>query len=321
MAHQPADKIIAAGATSSCACSVARRDRTATKLRAHQPANIITAGATSSCACSVARRYRTANHIAHQPADSIIAISVIRRAGGVARRYRTAILPAHQPADIITISSTASGRAGGVARRDRTASRLRAHQPADIISVNNAAAAANCHTRGVARRDRTASRLQAHQPADIIKVAVPASGRAGGVARRYHTALLPPHQTANVTGTIAGTAVIRQVVDQAEVADGSTGFRTAKEPDVSLIAADGEVADGAAVAVEGGGKGIRFIADGLPATSARLIDRKVIGLAVTLIEAEPLVAAARPGAAIVIDVKVQVPCQFITNATPRGRTA
>ena len=108
--------------------------------------------------------------------------------------------------------------------------------------------------------------------------------------------------------------MVRQVVDQTYIADGGSGSGPAKEADVRLIAADGEVADAAAVAVKDGGKGIVFVADRQPTADAILIDRKINGLGVTPIKAEPLVATARPSAAILVAIKVQVLHELIAKA-------
>ena len=86
---------------------------------------------------------------------------------------------------------------------------------------------------------------------------------------------------------------------------------------MSLIATDGEVADGVAVAVKDSDKGVYCVADRQPAALAAL-HRKIIVLAVRQIQAVPLVAAARPDAAIVIGIKVQIPHQLIAHAVRVG---
>ena len=115
-------------------------------------------------------------------------------------------------------------------------------------------------------------------------------------------------------GRAAG--VIRQIVDQTEVADGRRVFSyLAKEPETNLITADGEVADGVAVALKNGNKGVAGITDAVlkerrqgvagiadrqPAAGALLIHRKIIGMVVIPIQSVSFAAAARPSAAIAI---------------------
>ena len=128
--------------------------------------------------------------------------------------------------------------------------------------------------------------------------------------------------TVNGNGIAAGTGVIRQAVDQTEVADGRNAFpnasRYAKEPDISLIATDGEVADRVAIAVKDGGKGVCCVTDRQPAAGAIARHRKIIGLAVSQIQGEAVLGVARPGASIAIDIKVQVLRQLIADAARDG---
>ena len=94
----------------------------------------------------------------------------------------------------------------------------------------------------------------------------------------------------------------------------------AKEPDSGLIAADGEVADGVAVAVEYGGKGIAEVADGLPAAGAVVIHWKIIVIGVSPpMQNVASVLVPRPSAAA-IDIKVQVPSPAHSRSCqPRSR--
>ena len=86
-----------------------------------------------------------------------------------------------------------------------------------------------------------------------------------------HPAALPTDQPANMQ--VAAAARRRQVVDQADIADGCP-FCHAKQADIVRAATQhGQVADGMSVAVKDGGKGVAdtvaavvfVVADGLPA--------------------------------------------------------
>ena len=142
-------------------------------------------------------------------------------------------------------------------------------------------------------------------------------GVSRGVARCDRTIGLA-HQAANVKKITAGAGVIRQIVDQAEVADDRIASRCAKEPDMIPIAPDGEIADRVALAVKDGDKAICSATDRQPAASSVTVHRKIIGLAVSRIQGEAVLGVARPSASIAIDIKVQVLRQFIADAAHGG---
>ena len=292
--------------------AVAGREQTAV-LHAHQSSAEAAPGYALDRAGGVAGRDRTATLEADETADAVRGSAAGDRTGGVAGRDRTAILGADETAAAVRGSAAGDDRTGGVAGRDRAVD-PRAHQAA---GVDVGAAAGGDRAGGVAGHDRTAL-LIADETADVVQGFAADGDRPGGVAGDDRTAGLLAREAAD--GGIAGKGV-RQIGDQAEIADDRRAAEAAEEPDEALIAADAEMADGVAVAVEDGGEGIVPAADRLPAAGAVFIDDEVGGAAVARIQQVALIAVAGPTAAVAVGVEVEIPGQLIADAARAGGTA